>query len=300
MTRVENYLDALVNMEECPDYPKVTRTRVENYLDAICKNAGRRKSMPTAGSEYRGKIIQYVGESDGTYTKGYFYVCNEEGSGTYSWSQIDVQPSGGGSTGGKIFTIATAKSNINSSDTEDYKTLCDFFLSVCKGEGPVLSFYLDKDSYASNLSSKYGILSAKNIDLQDNYYYIRVEGISSTTHRSSNLYYGCSYSQYAAYSYLVDGGSNHDFYISKAEVDNGEVTHIYSVNSSHLATNIHLDGYDERVLKASMRGYPLGIDNTTDYTPTGDYNPATKKYVDDAVGNIDTLLANLISGGGAE
>lgn len=27
----------------------------------------------------------------------------------------------------------------------------------------------------------------------------------------------------------------------------------------------------------------LGKDNTTEYTPTGDYNPATKKYVDDAV-----------------
>lgn len=30
----------------------------------------------------------------------------------------------------------------------------------------------------------------------------------------------------------------------------------------------------------------LGKDNTTEYTPTGGYNPATKKYVDDAVGNL--------------
>lgn len=33
--------------------------------------------------------------------------------------------------------------------------------------------------------------------------------------------------------------------------------------------------------------------NTTTYTPTGDYNPATKKYVDDQVGNINTILATL-------
>lgn len=33
--------------------------------------------------------------------------------------------------------------------------------------------------------------------------------------------------------------------------------------------------------------------NTTSYTPTGDYNPATKKYVDDQVGNINTVLATL-------
>ena len=30
----------------------------------------------------------------------------------------------------------------------------------------------------------------------------------------------------------------------------------------------------------------LAKDNTTEYTPTGDYNPATKKYVDDAVGGV--------------
>ena len=37
----------------------------------------------------------------------------------------------------------------------------------------------------------------------------------------------------------------------------------------------------------------LTIDNTTSYTPTSDYNPATKKYVDDQVGNINTVLATL-------
>ena len=31
----------------------------------------------------------------------------------------------------------------------------------------------------------------------------------------------------------------------------------------------------------------LGINNVTAFTPTGDYNPATKKYVDDAIANID-------------
>ena len=34
----------------------------------------------------------------------------------------------------------------------------------------------------------------------------------------------------------------------------------------------------------------LAKDNTTEYTPTGDYNPATKKYVDDAVGGVSTAI----------
>lgn len=37
----------------------------------------------------------------------------------------------------------------------------------------------------------------------------------------------------------------------------------------------------------------LSVENTKEFTPTGDYNPATKKYVDDIVGDINTILATL-------
>ena len=35
-----------------------------------------------------------------------------------------------------------------------------------------------------------------------------------------------------------------------------------------------------------LRALILMLNNTTAFTPTGDYNPATKKYVDDACINI--------------
>lgn len=38
----------------------------------------------------------------------------------------------------------------------------------------------------------------------------------------------------------------------------------------------------------------LAIDNTTEYTPTRDYNPATKKYVDDAVANIESSDSTIL------
>ena len=38
--------------------------------------------------------------------------------------------------------------------------------------------------------------------------------------------------------------------------------------------------------KTDTKDICLSKDNTTEYTPTGDYNPATKKYVDDAVGGV--------------
>ncbi len=56
---------------------------------------------------------------------------------------------------------------------------------------------------------------------------------------------------------------------------------------------------------ANSFGNYLAKNNNTAYTPTNDYNPSTKKYVDDsissAVGNINTVLASLTTvnnGGG--
>ena len=37
----------------------------------------------------------------------------------------------------------------------------------------------------------------------------------------------------------------------------------------------------------------LGLNNNVTYVPVNDYNPSTKKYVDDMVGNINTILATL-------
>lgn len=39
----------------------------------------------------------------------------------------------------------------------------------------------------------------------------------------------------------------------------------------------------------------LQINNTTEYIPTGDYNPATKKYIDDSVSTINSSVTTLVS-----
>ena len=48
-------------------------------------------TMPTADSTTVGKIVQYIGTTDSTYTNGYFYIGAED-NGTYGWEQFDVQP----------------------------------------------------------------------------------------------------------------------------------------------------------------------------------------------------------------
>lgn len=46
-------------------------------------------ALPTASSDYAGKIMQFMGVS-GTYVHGYFYECVTDGT-TYSWEPVNVQ-----------------------------------------------------------------------------------------------------------------------------------------------------------------------------------------------------------------
>lgn len=56
-------------------------------------------TMPTASADNLDKIVQFTGTTDANYTSGYFYKCVSDGQNpaTYSWTQVDVQPSSGGS-----------------------------------------------------------------------------------------------------------------------------------------------------------------------------------------------------------
>lgn len=57
-------------------------------------------TMPTASLDWDQRVIQYVGDTDANYHKGYFYECVETGvAGTYEWININVQNSSGGGGG---------------------------------------------------------------------------------------------------------------------------------------------------------------------------------------------------------
>lgn len=51
-------------------------------------------TMPTAGADEVGKVYQFIGTTDASYTHGYFYECVSDGQtpATYSWTRVDVQP----------------------------------------------------------------------------------------------------------------------------------------------------------------------------------------------------------------
>ena len=44
-------------------------------------------AMPIASADYLGRVIQYVGTTSASYTKGYFYQCKQNGS-SYYWDMV--------------------------------------------------------------------------------------------------------------------------------------------------------------------------------------------------------------------
>ena len=65
-------------------------------------------ALPTADATQEGKIFQYTGETNSSFTNGYFYECVEvlpaTDPKTYEWKQKNVQASGGGNA---IFNLDT-------------------------------------------------------------------------------------------------------------------------------------------------------------------------------------------------
>lgn len=77
--------------------------------------------------------------------------------------------------------------------------------------------------------------------------------------------------------------------------DNSEYTIVTNRSIMHITydgTTQTVDYFDSYVMKNNV----LVKTNTTEYTPTGDYHPATKKYVDDSIGVVtDEEILNMLA-----
>lgn len=66
-----------------------------SFLTDVDVDSIQVSSLPTAAASIEGNIYQYIGTTDVNYTNGYFYKCVSDGQtpATYSWTQVNVQPS---------------------------------------------------------------------------------------------------------------------------------------------------------------------------------------------------------------
>lgn len=68
------------------------------------------ETIPSAGASHVGKIYQYIGATNLSYTNGYFYKCVSDGESTpsYSWEEVQVQEGSEGKVNATALEDSTA------------------------------------------------------------------------------------------------------------------------------------------------------------------------------------------------
>jgi len=227
-------------------------------------------TMPTASSSNVGKIVQFTGTTDSTYTNGYFYIGIDT-SGIYSWERIDVQPS----SSNDVYVI----------DEFDNSSGYGTFIFGSKPLGTYLLSSPDNnlDGYKkiSSSTKQYFSMYNKAIKPLIIYYYKDVNKIGTP---SSNTYFA---------TMIGISTYNETIYYARMYIDtSGNIIQYSNVFPGNLIT----DGKQTFNGVKTFSSFPI----TPSSAPTTNYQVANKKYVDDKIGDINTILATLTTPQGGE
>ena len=228
-------------------------------------------TMPTADSTTVGKIIQYTGTTDSTYTNGYFYIGTTDGAvtPTYGWNNINVQ--GGGNL-----------SNYYTKTEIDEKTHIMFDIKPTN----TLTLDISSDTYTTfSVKATSGLSEADRTKMKyciDNNkpFYIRL----CIDSRKDNG--GTSYGSFGHYitlrsSYLNPSG-NSTMVVDNMPMTIANNTHGFVQGYAYIRFNENANTFSQFYIYLRVLDF-LSLGETRSYTPTSDYNPATKKYVDDSI-----------------
>ena len=206
-------------------------------------------TLPTAASTNVGKIYQYTGTTDANYTNGYFYQCVSDGAATptYSWEQLNVQPAGGSGNAFPTLELETFFNIINGGrvDTEEMRDFFDERITSMLTETPKIGIVVFKYDNNGKTEMWSCTSNATSQSTQYDFYLI------NTTTRTSGY----------DYALAVRGSWNNS---------------IFTTNS--------VTTYQNPINAIAYKSDVLTKTNSSSYTPTSDYHPATKKYVDDNKG----------------
>lgn len=223
-------------------------------------DAFRYSTMPTAGSSLEGKIVQYIGDSDGTYQQGSFYECtaSTETSGAYVWAKV--------SDNGCIYSVDSATSatlTIFTPGEEDSSWsntspigVAVNYVNKARADGITqldITIYKVGDSYNTSCSF---LVTRFRINPQ----------AGAEINASDNKCLVISYNAHGTYS---------THYATLQKCTSTLKVFYSSTTNKYVRIALNFSG------ASNFSHAYLAKDNTDSYTPTADYNPATKKYVDD-------------------
>ncbi|MBR2493440.1 MAG: hypothetical protein IKB64_08315 [Paludibacteraceae bacterium] len=246
------------------DYNPATKKYVDDkILDAI----PQKSEMPTASADYLDKIYQYIGEDTEEFTKGFFYQCisetAEDSTITYSWSELKFNTENVDTSNIQEFPTIDLTAYLTYNETGDYISVSD------AGKEALSSLFTD-------YYKRHNTLEGFNFIIRSNKSNPRGFVMMMLFRSSSN-----SSLIYSQIMFPADLDINYMSYTH---------CHItYSLNDDNTITISRTGSwgsdFTNGLAKYRIRDNVLAKDNTVSFTPTSDYHPATKKYVDDTVAN---------------
>lgn len=221
--------------------------------------------MPTAEAAIEGEIVQYIGDTDSTYTNGYFYKCVSDGQdpATYSWENIQVQTGSGDAPIPYYFVITRQ-------GYQDVNTIDDTIRALYNDvkNGKYFSAYTQRPWY-SYTPGQATTLNMWLWTLENNV----TNGNGTVVLKFKNFAY------------------DREIYLNVVlNITNDEVVS-RTQNMSQTIMAKTLQQNPDFAYATTV----LDTDNRVSYVPTKDFHPSTKKYVDDNIKN-KTLLLNYDAG----
>lgn len=267
-----NEIDTYLGVNNDTEYTPTStyHPATKGYVDSA---VAKETVMPTASATYAGKVVQYIGDTTLTYTKGHFYECSS--SSPYTWSEVSFG-GGGGESSVTPYTIIELVNGFYASDMD-------------------LNFNDDLQLIGEKLEEHYqkygagGYIGFKNPS--SNYWYS--EKLTTFEFRGKNT----SLSFYEI-GKIADGRPQALY------LQNGDVLwyDFYYSSDDPLVMS--------RYSPAETMPKCLTLSNNPYYVPVDAYDPATKDYVDKAsisgvrrlqlssaiMSNFTTINKNYITG----
>ncbi len=237
---------------------------------------------------------------------------------------LTINSTGGGSGGTSDYTELSNKPKINNVELSGNKTTSDLGIVIpdvsnfiTKDVDDLTNYYTkvevdtkipntfvitnigDKTSF--NIDNPSTMLIAQeivdnfdftNFKLKGNVYLKFVNGDVTYLDICNNIYYDNHGYLIICFTPYYGGGLSEVEKYGNTLYKNMIFRLTITLGSNNTVTNVFAASVD-KIRYISNTANFLGINNTTSYSPSGDYNPATKKYVDDIVGDIESLLGGI-------
>lgn len=291
-TYYDNYFlrkDRNVAYTPTDPYNPATKKYVD---DKVLSAMPQKETLPEASADYLGKIYQYIGADTEDYTQGFFYQCVATTIGdvtTYSWNEL---------TFGEVdlSNYPTLEQVLIKGNIEEYTPALDY--------EPATKKYVD-DTVANVGGNTNSIIPS--LFVSSNYYTSASVGLTEAEKTELAEYLTNSLNS----TFLINIGANGvnvglmtstgiittdstsiELRCINSNVYDGQIIYRHRLNITCSCTNnvftvtgatlSRFTTYDV----TRFNSWFLRRNNTAVFTPTGDYNPATKKYVDDAVAAV--------------